>query len=108
MNDKKITRDRNLKLVSGVLSTTPAPTQCEGLALLQRRRSEWKGHGSPEARRIFHALDYYCDVARWAAAGGTGEAPRLALMGTLFSDGKIPREAVEVAVEAARLVGESK
>jgi hypothetical protein len=112
------TRERNLSLVKGAMGTRPQPTECPGLRLLQELSGVWKdserlrtGTSKPpvlHARRMFHALDYYCDVARWAAAGGQGEAPRLELTGTLFSDGKMPREAVEIAVEAARLVRESK
>ena len=121
MTDNEINqaRDRNLSLVGGAIPARPEPTVCPGLALLQRGRAAWKRQsdarqlfdspdGQREAKRMFHALDYYCDVARWAAAGGQGEAPRLELTGTLFSDGKMPREAVEIAVEAARLVSESK
>lgn len=106
------TRERNLSLIKGAMGTRPEPAECPGLRLLQDERAIWKeaiaGLGPFASRRMFHALDYYCDVARWAAAGGQGEAPRLELTGTLFSDGKMPREAVEIAVEAARLVRESK
>lgn len=103
------TRERNLSLIKGAMGTRPEPAECPGLRHLESRCSYWKGtERTRDNRRMFHALDYYCDVARWAAAGGQGEAPRLELTGTLFSDGKMPREAVEVAAEAARLVRESK
>ena len=115
MTDEQVTetRDRNLRLVKGAVGARPEPTKCPGLALLQKRRGFWKEaetstSGTAHAKRMFHALDYYCDVARWAAGGGQTEAPRLELMGTLFSDGTMPREAAEVAIEAARLVKESK
>lgn len=118
MTDEQVNqaRERNLSLVGGAIGARPEPTECPGLRHLQEERSgwkmamdEWERAGDPDARmakRMFHALDYYCDVARWAAGGGRNEAPRLELMGTLFSDGTMPREAVEVAIEAARLVRE--